>query len=35
MLSLKGDANNIPSTLNCSYNDFDGEPDYEVSVVDE
>lgn len=34
-ITLKGDADNIPSTLNCSYDDFDGEPDYEVSVVDE
>jgi hypothetical protein len=34
-VTLKGDENNIPSVLNCSYNDREGEPDYEVNVVDE
>ena len=34
-ITLKGDANNIPHSLNCSYTDFDGEPDYEVTIVDE
>lgn len=34
-VTLKGDKDNIPSVLNCSYTDFDGEPDYEVKIVDE
>ena len=34
-ITLKGDKDNIPFVLNCSYNDIEGEPDYEVNIVDE
>ena len=33
-ITLKGNENNIPDELYCSYDDIEGEPDYKVKISD-
>ena len=33
-ISLKGNENNIPNELYCSYDDVEGEPAYKINVID-